>query len=121
MVLYEKFGDDYEQVVAALPTEERRRLKREVGAQEAKTVVELLGRELVEAEGELQRVRQVNGNSIGFFWPEKTLKTFEKVTCMHMLPFSDISGRFLGCFYYCSSVPNSKSCPKSGRINSPSL
>ena len=30
MVLYEKYGDDYEQIVAALPTEERRRLKREV-------------------------------------------------------------------------------------------
>ena len=60
MVLYERFGDDYEGVVAAMTTEERRRLKREVDGSEAKTVIELLGRELVEAEGDLQRVRSVH-------------------------------------------------------------
>ena len=59
MVLCERFGDDYEGVVAAMTTEERRRLKREVDGSEAKTVIELLGRELVEAEGDLQRVRSV--------------------------------------------------------------
>ena len=60
MVLYERYGDDYEGIVAAMTTEERRRLKREVDGSEAKTVIELLGRELVEAEGDLQRVRSVH-------------------------------------------------------------
>ena len=59
MVLYERYGDDYDRVVAAMTTEEKRRLKREVNGSEAKTVIELLGRELVEAEGDLQRVRSV--------------------------------------------------------------
>ena len=57
MVLYERYGDDYDRVVGAMTTEEKRRLKREVNGSEAKTVIELLGRELVEAEGDLQRVR----------------------------------------------------------------
>ena len=63
MVLYERYGDDYEAVVAAMTTEERRRLKREVDGSEAKTVIELLGRELVEAEGDLHRVRSVEVQS----------------------------------------------------------
>jgi hypothetical protein len=38
---------------------EKRRLKREVSGAEAKTVIELLGREIVEAEEDLKGVRLV--------------------------------------------------------------
>ncbi|XP_059096367.1 uncharacterized protein LOC131890929 isoform X2 [Tigriopus californicus] len=49
-ILYEKFGDDYDDVVAKMTNPEKRQLKLEIAQQTPKTILELLGEELLAAE-----------------------------------------------------------------------
>lgn len=49
-ILYERFGEDYDQVVAKMDNEEKRALKREIAHLQPKSILELLGEELLAAE-----------------------------------------------------------------------
>eukprot|EP00095_Tigriopus_kingsejongensis_P012052 maker-scaffold90_size386344-snap-gene-2.25 protein:Tk12052 transcript:maker-scaffold90_size386344-snap-gene-2.25-mRNA-1 annotation:"pancreas duodenum homeobox protein 1-like" len=49
-ILYEKFGDNYDEVVANMTNDEKRNLKIEISEQTPKTILELLGEEILAAE-----------------------------------------------------------------------
>ena len=50
MLLYEKYGEDYEGIVSTMSVDEKKRLKREIAGQTPKTVLELLGKEMLEED-----------------------------------------------------------------------
>ena len=50
MILFEKFGENYDDVVAGMTVEERKKLKREVARMTPKTAEELLGEKALQEQ-----------------------------------------------------------------------
>ncbi len=62
MILFERYGEGYDEVVAAMTTEEKRKLKREVARMTPKSAAELLGEQSNQALEDLHEEEEGDGS-----------------------------------------------------------